>query len=119
MGIPLGHKLKMMKRIKELQNKAAEESKVGVETKNPLNNTKNTELEALPEPTFKVGVETSAQVEAAPLGDSSAMQGQFNEAESHQYFLEALNEWRSGGKENKENDGVNVMGKTERVSFPW
>ena len=62
MGIPLGHKLKIMKRIKEMQSQVQDASKVGAEAKSlPKNNlTKNSELEALPEPTAGVSVETSA-----------------------------------------------------------
>ena len=123
MRIPLGHKLKIMKRIKELQREAGEESKVGTEVKKPAKSSlvKHSELEALPEPTGGVGVETSAQVNMSSQGGNSLMQGEFNEAQSHQYFLEALKEWRSGGgtasgADNKENRVENSVGTTSERS---
>ena len=115
MRIPLGHKLKIMKRIKELQKDTADVSKVGAEAKMPTKSSlvKHSELEALPEPTGGVGVETSAQANMGSQGNS-LMQGEFNEAQSHQYFLEALKEWRSGGAtasgDNKENQVENSVG---------
>ena len=44
----------------------------------------------------------ASTVEESLVGISALKEGQYNEAESHQGFLEALNAWRDAGKKNDE-----------------
>jgi len=108
MKIPAGHQIKLTKRIENLR------------ANNPNNSMRNT----LPTPTQKAtsqvatdriksnaesyyGQKANDYIQLAEptremaIGDDrkeggELLQGAFNEAESHQSFLEALNEWRSG-----------------------
>ena len=83
--------------------------------------TKN-EYEALPEPNAAgggVGTENnerkSSMKQGATTGGvqaSSLLEGKYDEGESHQQFLEALNAWRNAGKA----DDKNQMDKSEKVT---
>ena len=74
-GIPLGHKLKIMKRIKDLRKEKGltlPQSRQGTERKE----------EVVPE-------------SAEKSQKTSLKNGHYDEGESHNQFLEALNEWRN------------------------
>lgn len=132
MSVPLGHKLKIMKRIKELRKDrgmAIPDSRQS--TSRPVVDSLNTndsngarrplakrnDLEELPDPTG--GIYTSGKVPLAQTettdvdttvrtegylghnaknnGGGSLLSGEYDEAQSHLQFLEALNAWRTGG----------------------
>jgi len=48
------------------------------------------------------------------VGISSLKEGSYNEAESHEGFLEALNAWRNAGKKNDEPGSAK---STKKVKF--
>lgn len=112
MSIPLGHKLKVMKRIKDIRKDkgmSVPESRQGARPKpdNVESTTKpfkKNDYEALPEPNMTsggVGTENSDKGQKSGgvgTGDSnSLLAGDYNEAESHNQFLDALNAWRTAG----------------------
>lgn len=74
LGLPLGHRIKLLKRIRDA--KASPQS--------------NSDLEVLPTPSQAVGTES------APEG-GALLQGDYNEAESYALFKDALDQFRRGG----------------------
>ena len=137
MSIPLGHKLKIMKRIKDIRRErgmSVLESRQGARPQRQEVDALNTsdprgakrqvpgrmDLEELPDPTngaYTAGttlVETQHYTQGTTgklppsmhMGgsyqphagaNSSLLEGEYDEAASHQQFLEALNAWRTGG----------------------
>ena len=75
MGIPLGHKLKIIKRIKDIRH-SQNQSTASISREGT----------------------TGAQQQSANKG-SSLKDGTFDEGQSHNQFLEALNAWRNAPKE--------------------
>jgi len=103
MKIPAGHQIKLTKRLELLrQNTPSNKPKApvqktasvissAVERKADSDNTfitKKSDYVQLEEPTKETAV-------GDDKNGGELLQGAFNEAESHQSFLEALNEWRS------------------------
>jgi hypothetical protein len=112
MSIPLGHKLKIMKRIKDLRRErgmAVPESRQGGSRPSNVSQpvTKRTDLEELPDPTngaLTSGSETKKRLPSGAgtntkaNGGNSLLEGAYDEAASHLEFLDALNAWRTGTK---------------------
>ncbi|CDW76639.1 sam domain containing protein [Stylonychia lemnae] len=127
MNIPLGHKLKIMKRIKDLRKDrgmSVPESRQGQRQKvdggiqaNPADNVhkevrphQRQDLEALPEPDYSnLHTQKQGSTNTASNG-SSLLNGNYNEQESHKQFLEALNAWRSAGPTNQSKPDKTVDG---------
>ena len=124
LGIPLGHKLKIVKRIKDLKaERGADASSMSI--KSTTESIKYSEgvssrpvtqnvYEELPPPTeyYKPAPPkpVRAPVKALVKRDQASNQnigmvdlkdGVYNEVESHNEFLDALNAWRNSGKPEK------------------
>ena len=123
MGIPLGHKLKIIKKIKDVRSEKGmtmppsregtkrEEISYGeVGSSKPATKIVYEELPMEKENQPVPGTQpqkSAKQVrfkEDSNVGMPALNEGQYNEAESHNSFLEALNAWRSAGQE-KPKDG--------------
>ena len=82
MGIPLGHKLKIIKKIKDLRQEkglsTGSQSRLGTDRK----------------PAAEPEQKTEAAAGTPAKQQSSLKNGQYDEGESHNQFLEALNAWR-------------------------
>eukprot|EP00347_Sterkiella_histriomuscorum_P018524 403345183 len=132
MSIPLGHKLKIMKRIKDLRRDrgmTVPESRQGgqrprIDDSNAQVNNVNKEvkphqkqdLEALPEPDYsQLHSSKTGATNTAGNGDS-LLTGKYNEQESHQQFLEALNAWRNAGTTSKPNNSQQQDKKSVRFN---
>lgn len=100
MGVPLGHKLKIIKKIKDVRAErglsTAPQSRQGTER------------------------ETKAQPAASAPEDekhkSSLKDGDFDEHESHNRFLEALNAWRDA-KGEEDTSKEQVQSSSKKVKF--
>ena len=120
MGVPLGHKLKMVKRIKEIRKERGLEvpqSRKGEERPNVKSNFAATDTTVegrspkkakkvafADEPnmmTGGVGTENDDRKPQSPSKSHNArslLDGEYDEAEAHNEFLQALNAWRNAGK---------------------
>jgi len=85
--IPLGHRIKILKRIKELKEY------------------KGNDLEVIAGPPEPIQTQTEALSQGGNL-----LNGDYDEMESYNMFQEALDEFRNQGKENKPTE-------TKRVRF--
>ena len=104
MGVPLGHKLKIIKRIKDMRKDkgmSVPESRQGQrEQKNNVESNirayAKQDYEVLPEPNMSSGgVGTENEDKSQKTGGSNAkgvslLEGGYDEAQSHNDFLEAL-----------------------------
>lgn len=101
MGVPLGHKLKIIKRIKDIRGEQG--------------------LSTVPQ--SREGTDRRTPGKAADLKDgnlqpnSSIKGGQFDEKESHNQFLEALNEWRNAPKDPAQQTTESQANDKKRVTF--
>ena len=110
MNVPLGHKLKIMKKIKDLrkdrgmtvpESRQGQRPKQGENVESNVREFKKVDYEELPDPTAGAGTSTQASMGAntgkasTKLGGGKLMQGEYNEEQSHKEFLEALHAWRS------------------------
>ena len=99
MGVPLGHKLKIMKRIKDIR---AERGMSVPQSRQGTSRREHTKADAISETAEKSGraemrgTETALSQESTQK--SSLKDGQYDEGAAHGEFLEALNAWRSAGK---------------------
>lgn len=104
MGIPLGHKLKIVKKIKDIRGSkglTTPQSREGTNRK--LNN--HTEVTTN---------HSSSMSQIQPK--SSLKEGHFDEKESHGQFLEALHEWRTGNSAMKDPKQTNTSVKKVRFN---
>ena len=95
-GIPLGYKLKILKRIKTVRQEkglSQPESRARPDSAVSKAESKDTSSAQLP---AKSALKQKKVVEATvePIDKKVTIEGEFNEAESHNSFLEALNAWR-------------------------
>jgi len=106
MKIPAGHQIKITKRVEALRQTtptSANRNPQPTTQKLPTQSAESSQINLgqLKSSTFgqnaSLYVELEGPSKNASTGeDRPVIQGEFNEAESHQSFLEALNEWRSG-----------------------
>ena len=107
MGIPLGHKLKIIKKIKDLRTSrgmSVSSSRQG--TRNEDSYSKQNSVEA-GTPLARGDTSTQSNTisqEQLSSQPSSLKNGNFDEAASHNHFLEALNEWRSNNTTSKKDN---------------
>ena len=108
MGIPLGHKLKMMKKIKDMR---AEKGMGGIQYQEGVSSKPVTQhqYEELPDPTKTQEAPQQSilkpkrqpdGVDNSKIGMTLLKDGVYDENESHAGFLEALNAFR--GKKTEE-----------------
>lgn len=97
LGLPLGHKLKIMKKIKEIKK---------------ANPTPNTAV-VTPQPQQKPA---SASVSSAPSENSNLLDGVYDEEKNNKEFQDALLAWRNAGKKNQQNDEKDPIIKSETQS---
>jgi hypothetical protein len=158
MGIPLGHKLKIMKRIKEMrqqegmsvpqsaQSTRTKASEIDYSEGTSIRPVTNNVYEVLPDPNEVSQASRSTQesvlqnqqeptmkaeirkVSFAPgttdnsqVGMNSMAAGDYDEAQSHAGFLEALNAWRKIGKPEEETPKKPKDGKVDQkdVQQAW
>lgn len=98
MSIPLGHKLKMLKRIRELKGKpekTEEKSEAGVETNTSslLQQKDSVHIQEEDKGNCEAGVEANAPKIPPQKTSTAAAQEEFNEEESHKEFLQAREAW--------------------------
>ena len=74
LGLPLGHRIKLLKRIREAKAMPSF----------------NSDLEALPAPSQAIGTEPTSE-------GGALLKGEYNEAESYALFKDALDQFRRGG----------------------
>lgn len=119
MGVPLGHKLKIMKKIKDYRKENNLDQPVQVESK-PY---QKQDLEELPPPAqqpsnLKPADPWTTTANTADTNPENLKEGQFDEQQSHNEFLEALNAWRNAGKEpekaNKDKKSVKFQDPKEK-----
>lgn len=108
MGIPLGHKLKIIKRIKDIRQgkgmNTVPQSREGTARKEKPDSAQ----ERIPQNVTQ-GASPAAQ-------KSSLKDGAYDEGESHNQFLEALNAWRSAGAPSGDKPSAAVDEKTATTS---
>ena len=141
MGIPLGHKLKIIKKIKDLRIEKGMEVpqsreggtrtqdiqyEDGVSSKPVSQNV----YEELPPPSeeqekenkkvsFAPGTKGSYGGSNDQIGIEKLADGVYNEAESHNGFLEALSAWRNAGKPSEEKKSKNKKPDLNDVEESW
>jgi len=147
MGIPLGHKLKIVKRIKELreaeglsvpasaQSTRSKIEEIKYEDGMSTRPATQVQYEELPGPTEPSTIMTEdihsnniskkKHVSFKDVPDSNVgmpatlKEGAYNEEESHNGFLEALNAWRNAGKTPEEITKPDKKVKPKDIEASW
>lgn len=146
MGIPLGHKLKIIKKIKDIRaakGMSVPQSREGtrpkpkeIQYKDGISSkpVTNNEYEELPDPhMLEQQLKAQKQKEQpgmipvlkktnnSNVGIEELKDGQYDEAESHKGFLEALNAWRGVAKKDDEPASTksNKKVKFQEVEKSW
>lgn len=155
MGIPLGHKLKIIKRIKDIrlskglsvpqsaQSTRTKASEIEYNEGSSIRPVTNNVYEVLPDPTEMSQSTQESNVPAATtnqkepefqkerkvtfaentnnslVGVDTLLSGDYNEADSHAGFLEALNAWRKVGKEETPKKTKDGKLSTSDVQKAW
>jgi hypothetical protein len=107
MNIPLGHKLKMLKRIKQIKVPGAISGSIQTTTSIM---TTGSQLEPLPEPA-QSQVASSIGKTVSIGEEKPLMLGQFDEKKGHDDFLAAREEWLRG------NNNSNSAASDKKVGF--
>jgi len=128
MKIPAGHQIKLSKRLEQLRQNNSIPQKTPTPVQKTVNvissatERKQTTDESSNIPKKSDYIQLEEPTKELAVGDDKSggefLQGTFNEAESHQSFLEALNEWRSTKPiEDRKQESRQKNSRSKKVRF--